>query len=250
MEMTVLRSVTDGVATVTINRPRRRNALDRSTASELVVALDEVESAPDVRAIVITGAGPAFCAGADLRLLGEADEADLRAVYEGFVRVARSPLPTLAAVNGPAVGAGLNLALACDMRLAARSARFDARFLSLGVHPGGGHTWLLQRAVGPALASTMVLFGEVLDGEAAARVGLAHRCVPDEDLLAEAARVTGRLSPVPRELVTRTKATLTAIAAVGSHAEAVERELGDQLWSMAQPGFTLRGDSRKGGDDA
>src|SRR5205823_197881 len=107
----------------------------------------------------------------------------LRSVYEGFLRVARSPLPTVAAVNGAAVGAGMNLALCCDVRIAGRSARFDTRFLKLGLHPGGGHTWMLQRAIGPQGAAAMVLFGDVLNGEAAEKCGLVWRCVDDDALL-------------------------------------------------------------------
>lgn len=235
---------------MTHNRPQRRNALDHATVGELVATIDTLERDPEVRAVVITGAGPTFCAGADLGLLSGADETDLRAIYRGFLRVARSPLPTIAAVNGQAVGAGLNLALACDLRLAARSAQFDARFLQLGVHPGGGHTWLLRHAVGPATANAMVLFGDVLDGQESARVGLAYRCVPDSNLLAEATRLAGSLRSVPPELVARTKATLTAMAKVTTHAEAVEHELQHQVWSITQPGFKLAGRSGKRNDDA
>ena len=99
--------------------------------------------------VVLTGAGKAFCAGAELSVLRAAADGDfdsVRPVYEGFLRVLRSPLPTIAAVNGPAVGAGFNLALACDVRLAGRHAIFDTRFTQLRLHPGGGHTWLLARA--------------------------------------------------------------------------------------------------------
>ena len=107
----------------------------------------------------------------------------MQSIYEGFLRVLRSSLPTVAAVNGPAVGAGLNLALACDVRLAGMSARFDTRFLRIGLHPGGGHAWMLDRAVGPQAAAAMVLFGEALDGARAAEVGLAWACHPDDELL-------------------------------------------------------------------
>src|ERR671920_1584162 len=99
------------------------------------------------------GAPPAFCAGADLGNLAEATGDGLGRIYEGFLRIARSPLPTLAAVNGAAVGAGMNLALVCDVRLAARRAPFDTRFIDLGLHPGGGHTWMLRNAVGPQVAA-------------------------------------------------------------------------------------------------
>ncbi len=126
--------------------------------------------------MVLTGEPPAFCSGADVAALGslseQRDETERRqvtSIYEGFLRVLRSSLPTVAAVNGPAVGAGLNLALACTVRLAGTSARFDTRFLRIGLHPGGGHAWLLERAVGPQAAAAMVLFGERLDGPARRR---------------------------------------------------------------------------------
>src|SRR4029077_6643375 len=129
---------------------------------------------------------------------GSPDAKGLGSVYEGFLRVARSALPTMAAANGAAVGAGVTLALACAVRLAARSARFDTRFLQLGLHPGGGHTWMLTRIAGPQTAAATVLLGEGLDGEAAARCGLAWRCVDDDDLLDEARVLAGRAASAPR----------------------------------------------------
>ena len=111
-------------------------------------------------------------------------------------------------MNGPAVGAGFNLALACDVRIAGTSARFDARFLRIGIHPGGGHTWLLDRAVGPQAAAAMNLFGERLDGERAAGIGLAWECVPDADLLDRATELAARAADAPRELAMRVKASL------------------------------------------
>lgn len=233
-------SIEGGVGTVVLNDPGRRNALTPQTAAEVVAAMTRLESDADVRAIVVTGAGTAFCAGADLSVLERAGEADLRSLYQAFLRVARSPLPTIAAVNGPAVGAGLNLALVCDVRLAAESARFDARFLRLGVHPGGGSTWLLHRLVGPATSAAMMLFGEVLDGAAAARLGLAYECVADDALMALARTLAGRLAQTPRELVVRTKATMAATALLPDHEAAVERELVQQLWSLHQPEFRPR----------
>ena len=98
----------------------------------------------------MTGTPPAFCAGANLGNLAEATGDSLGTIYEGFLRIARSPLPTLAAVNGAAVGAGMNLALGCDVRIVADRAKLDTRFLQLGIHPGGGHTWMLRRIAGPA----------------------------------------------------------------------------------------------------
>ncbi|MBA3283087.1 MAG: enoyl-CoA hydratase/isomerase family protein, partial [Acidimicrobiia bacterium] len=148
--------------------------------------------------------------------------------------------PTIAAVNGAAVGAGMNLALACDVRLAGESARFDTRFLSLGIHPGGGHTWMMRNIVGPQATAATVLFGEVLDGAQAERHGLAWRCVPDDDLLPLAIELGARAAAAPRELVVRTKATMADMVEVLDHQSAVERELGDQVWSVTQPAFTER----------
>ena len=233
--------VDEGVAVVTLDDPGRRNALSPEMVDEIVAAFDALEADAAVGAIVVTGAPPAFCAGADLSHLGGGPEAGgLRSVYEGFLRVGRSPLPTLAAVNGPAVGAGVNLALVCDVRLAARSARFDTRFLQLGLHPGGGHTWMMHRLLGPQGAAASVLFGEVLEGPEAERVGLAWRCVDDDDLLDHARAMAGRAASAPRALARRVKQTLSAVADVGTSEEAVALELEAQLWSMSQPDFAER----------
>jgi enoyl-CoA hydratase len=230
----------DGVAVITLDAPQRRNAFDLAMCDEVVAGLEVLEADPTVGALVVTGSGSAFCAGADLSHLGGSQREGLLAIYEGFLRVARSPLPTIAAVNGPAVGAGMNLALACDVRIAGASARFDTRFLQLGIHPGGGHTWMMQRIVGPQATAATVLFGEVLSGAEAERAGLAWRCVPDEELLAASLAMAARAAAAPRELVTRTKATMADTATLTTHAEAVARELDDQVWSVTQPAFAER----------
>ncbi|HEY2204871.1 MAG TPA: enoyl-CoA hydratase-related protein, partial [Pseudonocardia sp.] len=129
----------DGVALITVSDPERRNAMAADLAAQLVEEVRRAEQDESVGAVVVTGEPPAFCAGADLAQLGESTEAGLRRVYAGFMAVANCTLPTLAAVNGAAVGAGMNLALACDVRVAGPKARFDSRFLQLGIHPGGGY---------------------------------------------------------------------------------------------------------------
>jgi len=230
-----------GVAVVTVDDPQRRNALTLSMIGELVSAFDALEADASVGAVVITGAPPAFCAGADLSHLGARPSGDgLRSIYEGFLRVGRSPLPTMAAVNGAAVGAGVNLALCCDVRIAGRRARFDTRFLQLGLHPGGGHTWMIRQVLGPQGAAAAVLFGDVLDGESAARHGLVWECVDDDVLLGRAVELAARAASAPRALVERTKATLATMATVADHEAAVAVELEAQLWSMAQPEFADR----------
>ncbi len=242
----------DRVRLLVLDDPQRRNALSLDLVEAIVEACVAAEQDPEVGALVITGAPPAFCSGADVSSLasmgeretgnarGTGDDRGLRRIYEGFLRVLRSPLPTVAAVNGPAVGAGFNLALACDVRIAGESARFDSRFLSLGLHPGGGHTWLLERAVGPQAAAAMVLFGEALDGRSAERVGLAWRCVADDDLVARALELAHRAARAPVELAKATKRTLRAAPWHASFDAAVDAELEQQVWSTAQGFFAER----------
>ncbi len=236
--MPLITMTVDGsVATLTLNDPDRRNAMTLDMCGEVEIALDEVEGNPEVKALVVTGAGRAFCAGADLTHLGDSAEEGLLAIYEGFLRIGRSPLPTIAAVNGAAVGAGMNLALICDVRLAGESARFDDRFLQISIHPGGGHTWMFQNIAGPQAAAAAILFSEVMDGKEAERVGLAHRCVPDDQLLAAAAEMAGRTADVPRELVLRTKRSMHDVRAMTSQQGAMLYELGPQAHSTRQPAF-------------
>lgn len=234
----------DRVALLTLDDPARRNALTLPMVDEIASHLEELERArkrDEVGALVVTGAPPAFCAGADLSHLEEAAEDGLRAIYEGFLGLGRCPLPTVAAVNGPAVGAGVNLALVCDLRIVSPAARLDCRFLDLGLHPGGGHTWMLQRLAGPQTAAAMVLFGQRLDGRQLVDRGLAWELVEDDRaLLPRAREIAARAASVPLELLVRAKATLADTAVLDAHAEAVDRELGDQIWSLEQPFFEQR----------
>ena len=230
----------NGVGVLTLDDPARRNALSMELCAATAAAVDELEADSSIGALVVTGNGPAFCAGADLSQLGDSRRDGLLAIYEGFLRVARSPLPAIAAVNGAAVGAGMNLALGCDLRLAGTSARFDTRFLDLAIHPGGGHTWMFQRAAGLQATMAAVVFGQALDGAEAERVGLAWRCVADDELVDVAVAMAARAASAPRELTQRVRQTILDVAAVEHHDEAVERELTDQLWSMDQPEFAER----------
>ena len=239
----------DRVAVLTLDDPGRRNALTLPLVAEIVAAMDELEADDGIGAVVVTGAPPAFCAGADLgdlagptsgSLTDDERAASLRAIYDGFLRLADSPLPVVAAVNGAAVGAGFNMALAADVRIAGGSARFLARFLDLGLHPGGGHTWLLDRIAGPQTAAALVLFGETLDGPRSAEVGLSWRCVPDEELLDVAVALAAHASAAPGPLVRRLKETLRSLPAITDHPTAIERELVPQVWSSRQPFFAER----------
>ncbi len=233
----VVVDVSDGVARITLNDPGKRNAVSQAMNDEIVAALDHLEPDPTVGAVVVTGAGKGFCAGADLDDLLAAKTTGITRIYEGFLRVAHSPLATVAAVNGAAVGAGMNLVLACDIVLAGRRARFDSRFLQIGLHPGGGHTWRLRHATDRTTAMAMVVFGEVLGADEALRTGLAWEAVDDDALLARAHELAARAAAQPKDLVARTKATILSLDEIADSAAAVDHELHPQLWSMDQPAF-------------
>jgi enoyl-CoA hydratase len=243
----VLSEVRDGVALITVNDPDRRNAVTGSISEGLRAAVARAEADTAVHAVIVTGAGSAFCAGADLAALASAGDAaaeeGLRRLYDGFLAVADCMLPTVAAVNGPAVGAGLNLALACDVRIAGPRALFDPRFQKLGIHPGGGMTWMLQRAAGPEVARAALLFGMRFDAEAAVRHGVALRIA--DDPVAAAFRLAAGPASAPREVVIATKATMRATISPGSvdtdqHAFAVQAEVGPQADSIRSPEFAER----------
>ena len=239
----VLVQVENHVALITVNDPERRNAVTAEISAGLRAAVDAAEANTDVHALIVTGAGKAFCAGADLSALGEATEDGLRTIYDGFLAVANCTLPTIAAVNGAAVGAGLNLALAADVRIAGPAALFDPRFQKLGIHPGGGATWMLQRAVGVQAARASLLFGMRFDAEAAVRYGLALEVA--DDPVAAAKELAAGPAAAPRDVVLATKASMRATANPGSidldqHRIAVDTELKPQAASILSPEFAER----------
>ena len=239
----VLVQVENHVALITVNDPERRNAVTAEISAGLRAAVDAAEANTDVHALIVTGAGKAFCAGADLTALGEATEDGLRTIYDGFLAVANCTLPTIAAVNGAAVGAGLNLALAADVRIAGPAALFDPRFQKLGIHPGGGATWMLQRAVGVQAARASLLFGMRFDAEAAVRYGLALDVA--DDPVAAAKELAAGPAAAPRDVVLATKASMRATANPGTidldqHRIAVDTELKPQAASILSPEFAER----------
>ena len=168
-----------GVRLLTLTDPERRNAMGDEMGAQLRTAAGEVAADPDARALVVTGAGSAFCAGADLpAMFGDADRpvtdthAYLQGYYQAFLALRELAIPTIAAVHGPAVGAGLNLAMACGVRIAGRDAAFGATFARIGLHPGGGCTHFLVEAIGPSRALRTLLLGDTLDAERAVAWGL------------------------------------------------------------------------------
>ncbi|AMO62456.1 enoyl-CoA hydratase/isomerase [Mycolicibacterium phlei] len=243
MSDSVLVDVEDRIAVITVNDPDRRNAVTFEMSAALREAVTAAETDPEVHAVIVTGAGKAFCAGADLSALGSATADGLRKIYDGFLAVADCTLPTIAAVNGAAVGAGLNLALAADVRIAGPAALFDPRFQKLGIHPGGGATWMLQRLVGPQAARAALLFGMRFDAEAAVRHGLALE-IADDPVAAAKALAAGPAG-APRDVVLATKASMRATANPGvvdsdQHRLAVDIEIGPQAASIESPEFQQR----------
>jgi enoyl-CoA hydratase len=228
----------DRVLVLTLDDPAKRNALGLEMVDQIVEAVTAANTDESVRALVLTGAPPAFCSGADRSNLDElhtnrgGDPGSVRNIYEGFLSVRDSPLPTVAAVNGYAVGAGFNLAMCCDAILAGESARFAPGFGKIGIHPGGGHTWMLERAVGPHNAAAIALFGEILEGPRAAELGLAWRCVADGALLGEAIALATRVSDLSRELAIAIKASLREMPWQPNFQAAVTTELDRQKRSF------------------
>ena len=227
--------VEGAVGRIHLDDAPHRNALGKDLSDQLAAAVHGVIEA-GATAIVLTAEPPVFCAGGSLQSLLDRD-VPLGETYAGYRALIHAPIPTIAAVAGKAVGAGVNLPLACDVVIAAESARFDPCFLDAGIHPGGAHLWRLAQRVGVQGAAALTIFGDVLTGAEAESHGLAWRCVPDADLeqvaLDLAARVTRR-SPA---LVRRTKQTLRAALSTATFEEAFATELEAQQWSVEQPEF-------------
>ena len=235
----VTTEIHDRVGVLTLNDPDKRNAITLAMNEAITATLNDWEADDEIGAIIVTGTPPAFCAGADLKdLLAEQNQAGMQRIYEGFLRIAHSPLPTIAAVNGAAVGAGFNLVLACDIAVAARqNAKFDSRFLQIGLHPGGGHTWRLRTIAGRQTTLAMVLFGEVLSATQAHDLGLVWQVSEDHQLLDDCLALATRAASQPKQLNARTKATILTLDTIKDSEQAVEHELHPQLQSMQQSAF-------------
>lgn len=187
MELETLQvEIADRVATLTVDRPEKRNALNGQVRAELIAALDRLEPDDDVRVVVLTGAGDrAFVAGADIDEMAERTPLEQRAAMEGrrvFSAVSEFPKPVIASIHGYALGGGCELALACDLRVAARSARLGQPEINLALLPGGGGTQRLPRLIGLGRAMRLILTGELIDAEEAERIGLVDFLVDDDEL--------------------------------------------------------------------
>lgn len=188
----VLYEVTEHVAQITLNRPDNRNSMTEEVLGGFTAAVARARSNPDVRCVVITGKGKSFCAGADFRSQVQRSNGEgltqlpndrSFAMYQPFLSVLEIEVPTIAALNGHAIGGGLGLALVCDLRVANREARYGANFVRLGLHPGMATTYLLPRLVGLPRAVELLLTGRIIGGEEAARIGLASSAEAPEHVL-------------------------------------------------------------------
>ena len=209
-----------GVALLTLNQPERRNPISEpAMVAALLAALERLDADRSVRVAILTGAGSAFSSGGDLRAMADASAyrasrpAETPAYYtRGIQRItlafARLEVPVIAAVNGPAIGAGLDLACMCDMRIAGERARFAESFVKVGIIPGDGGAWLLPRAVGFARACEMTFTGDTLDAAEALAAGLVSRVVPDAALLDEARALAARIAANPPQAVRMAKRLL------------------------------------------
>lgn len=201
---------------LTLNRPDKLNSFTRAMLSEIGDALTEIEADKDARALVITGAGRAFCAGQDLREAAAVEDGDtVRAVverhYNPVIRLLRNlDIPVLAAVNGIAAGAGASLAIAADLVLATQSASFSFAFNKIGLIPDAGATYFVPRLVGHARALGLALLGDTIGAETAAQWGLIWRAVPDAEFGATIEAVTDRLAHLPTQAVALMKQALNA----------------------------------------
>ncbi len=210
--------VTDGVATLTLNRPERLNSFTVAMHGEVRAALDGIAADRSIRCFVLTGAGRGFCAGQDLSdraVAPNAEGVDLGASIENYYkpllqRLRALSIPSIAAVNGVAAGAGANIPFACDLVFAAQSASFIQSFSKLGLVPDCGGTWWLPRLIGPARAMGLTLLGEKLTATQAAEWGLIWRCVADDELQSTVKAVAHQLAAGPTRGFVRTRQAIDA----------------------------------------
>jgi len=238
---TIQFNIDKGIAVLTLNRPDRLNSFTQAMHREVRAALDQVQADKTVRVLLLTGAGRGFCAGQDLNDravepgapgvdLGESVEK----YYAPLVMTLRMlPMPVICAVNGVAAGAGANLALACDIVLAAKSASFIEAFSKLGLIPDTGGTWALPRLIGPARAMGLAMLGERLPAEKAEEWGLIWRCVPDDALMMEAMAMAEHFAAAPTKGLAYTKKAMLA-----SSTNTLEQQLALEASMMRELGYS------------
>ncbi|MFN8634912.1 MAG: enoyl-CoA hydratase [Chloroflexota bacterium] len=230
----------NGVRVLRMANPARRNAIDGRSRAELATAVAKIAADAEARVLVVTADGPSFCAGADLvDLFGEASSQaidqirnDVMRVYDSFLKILDLPIPTIAAVKGAAIGAGLNLALCCDVRLAAPDVTFGAVFSRIGLHPGGGCTYFLTRILGAQGALRILLDGDSLNAESSLRAGLVSEIVDDPEMAALA--LAARWAQLDPDLARAIKRSVR-LAETAGFAATVEHEAWAQAASAKRP---------------
>jgi len=226
----------DGVVWLTLDRPEKKNAISNAMWYELIAVFDEVSASRDDRALVVTGAGDAFCSGADLSGVRSGDPAiaaalsgpggslaNMRLVGRCALRLHEVPKPTIAAVNGIAAGAGCNLALGCDLVIASERARFSELFVHRGLSVDFGGSWLLPRLIGLHKAKELAFLGEIVDAREAERMGIVNQVVPADELAATVTRLADRLAHLPPLALSLTKRLLNQSFALAMN-EALDAE--------------------------
>jgi len=230
-------TVADGIGTILLNRPHRKNAFTIEMIDQWARILVEARTDPDVRVIVLTGAGDAFCSGVDLSSMDGERPSPLQRKEHLTDHIHRIPYaledldkPVIAAINGAAVGAGMDMALMCDMRIIARSARLSEGYIRVGLVPGDGGCYYLPRLVGQAKALELLLTGDFIGAEEAARIGIANHVVDDDDLIAATTRLARKLADAPPVAVRTIKRAVyqsaradlrTALDLISSHMSVV-----------------------------
>jgi len=221
-----------GIVTLVLNRPERMNALNKDLAVALNEALDRVASDNDVKVVVLTGAGRCFSAGGDLTAIGKGRQENnlaelepiLRSGMQMVLKIRTMPQPVIAAVHGPAAGAGMNIALAADMRIASEDASFGQNFAKVGLFPDYGGMFFLPELVGPAKAAEMFYTGDMIDAQTALRLGIVNRVVPLDKLEAEVRALAQKIAQGPAIAIRAVKQTL-----FGSGKERLEKVLEQEV---------------------
>ena len=235
---TLLCARTDAIATITLNRPDARNALDFAMRRELLAALDEVDADGAARVLVLTGAGGHFCSGGDVKTMRDKrhtpaeGRARVELLNRAITRLVEFPKPTIAMVDGYAVGAGTNLALCCDLIVASDRARFGEVFSKIGLVPDGGGTWLVQRLVGIARAKELIFTADVIDAAEAERIGLVNRVVPVAELVTVTRALAEKIAAGPPAVLRMAKHMVNR-AATSDLATALDLEAFSQGLAIA-----------------
>ncbi len=215
-EPAVLYEVAGGIGELTLNRPENRNAMTPDVLAGLAEAVERAKADASLRVLIVTGRGKSFCAGADFKArreeavegAGWAPHERAYQTYAPFLSLLDVEVPTVAAMQGHAIGGGLGLAIVCDLRVANESARYGANFVRLGLHPGMANTWLLPRLMGVPNAVELLLTGRLVDGAEAARRGLVHYAVPEADVLVRARALAAEIASAAPLAVRWTKRSL------------------------------------------